>query len=74
MTAGFTTDWDFIVNRADVNGKLVKTLVSAELQSGTHQTKWNAKDDKENAVSTGIYFLRMDTGSYSTTKKLSVIK
>jgi flagellar hook assembly protein FlgD len=57
-----------------MNGRLVKKIVSSELQAGTHQMTWNAKDENGNAVSSGNYLLRLDTGSYSETKKLSVVK
>lgn len=58
----------------DVTGRLIKTLASAEFQAGTHQTVWSAGDEKGNAVSAGIYFLRMQTGNYSATKKIIMIK
>ena len=44
------------------------------MQAGNHQLTWNANDENGNAVSSGIYLLRLNTGSYSETKKLSVIK
>jgi len=41
---------------------------------GNHQLLWNANDENGNAVSPGIYLLRLSTGSYSETKKLSIIR
>jgi len=58
----------------DMKGRLIKTLADAQMQAGTHQLIWNAKDEKGSTLSTGIYFLRMQTGNYAETKKLSVIK
>jgi len=58
----------------DLNGRLVATLAIEEMQAGNHQLTWNANDENGNAVSSGIYLLRLNTGYYSATKKLSVIK
>ena len=57
----------------DVNGRLLKTLANTQFEAGTQQLIWNAKNEKGNPVLSGIYFLRIDAGDYSETKKLSVI-
>ena len=44
------------------------------MQAGNHQLTWNANDENGNAMCSGIYLLRFNTGSYSETKKISVIK
>ena len=58
----------------DLSGRLITTLANQKMQAGNHQLTWNANDENGNAVSSGIYLLRLNTGSYSETKKLSVIK
>jgi len=58
----------------DLSGRLITTLANQKMQAGNHQLTWNANDKNGNAVSSGIYLLRLNTGSYSETKKLSVIK
>ena len=58
----------------DMMGKLIKTLVNAKVAAGTYHIPWNANDENGNTLSSGIYLLRLNTGSYSETKKLSVIK
>ena len=58
----------------DMTGRLIKTLADAQMEAGTHQLVWNARDEKGNEVSSGLYFLRMQTGNYVETKKLSVLK
>jgi hypothetical protein len=54
----------------DMTGKPVKTIAAAQMQSGDHQFIWNAKDEKGNALNTGIYFLRIETEDYSETRKI----
>lgn len=58
----------------DMDGKLIKTITNAEMQAGAHQFTWNAKDEKGNAISAGIYYLKLTAGSYAETKKIIVIK
>jgi hypothetical protein len=58
----------------DMAGRVRKTLANTQLQQGTHQLIWNAKDEKGNAVVAGIYVLRMQAGNYAETKKLIVVK
>jgi len=58
----------------DMAGRLIKTIADAQMQTGTHQLIWNARDEKGNAVSTGNYLLKMQAGNYEETKKISVIR
>ncbi|HYV92902.1 MAG TPA: T9SS type A sorting domain-containing protein [Chitinophagales bacterium] len=58
----------------DMTGRIVKTLADVEMQEGAQQINWNATDEKGNAVDAGIYFLKLDIGNYSETKKLLVVK
>ena len=57
----------------DVTGKLIKTLADSRMREGDYQIDWNKKDEKGNAVSNGIYILQFNAGSYSDTKRLSII-
>jgi hypothetical protein len=43
------------------------------MQSGLHELIWSARDEKGNTVSAGIYFLRIQTGNYLETRKLSKV-
>ena len=59
----------------DITGRLIKTLVNAKMEQGNHQLLiWNATDDNGKVVPTGTYFLKMEEGNKSETRKLVVIK
>lgn len=58
----------------NILGQKVKTLVSENLRAGNHAYKWNGKDDNGNSVSSGIYFYRMNAGSFSSTAKMVLMK
>jgi hypothetical protein len=53
----------------DVSGRLVATIADQLFDEGENEITWNASD-----IITGIYFLRMDSGNYSATKKITCIK
>lgn len=53
----------------DVSGRFVANLVNNELQAGVYETEIEASN-----LSSGVYFYKMNTGSFSETRKLVVIK
>jgi len=55
-------------------GQLVRELVNEIGQEGEHQIKWDGKDQKGHCVSSGAYFYRMETPSFTDTKKIIVLK
>ncbi|MCZ6852473.1 MAG: T9SS type A sorting domain-containing protein [Gammaproteobacteria bacterium] len=60
----------------NANGQLVKTLVH-DIQtpkSGGHQVTWDGKNNDGQAVSTGVFFYRMETKGFSQTRKMVLLK
>jgi hypothetical protein len=53
-----------------VNGRLVKMLVNAEMNAGSHAIAWNGIDASGKQVTTGIYICEMKTGNKTLTKKV----
>lgn len=53
----------------DVLGKVIATLISEELSVGYHSKQWDAE-----VLPSGIYFYRLQVGSYIDTKKLVLLK
>jgi flagellar hook assembly protein FlgD len=54
----------------DVAGRLVKTLMSGTAEAGPHDIVWNATDDGGRRVGAGVYFYRMDAGSWRSQRKV----
>ncbi len=55
-------------------GQLLKTLLAAELPAGQHRVAWDGTDSAGNPCGSGLYFYRMNCGSYSNTKKMLMLK
>lgn len=58
----------------DVLGKEVRTLVQQEQGNGVYQVEWNGENDLGSNVSSGIYFYRIETGSFVDTKKMMLVR
>jgi len=58
----------------NTRGQLVKTLISETLDEGVHFTTWNGRDNSNKSVSSGIYFYKMDSKEYTSTKKMILLK
>jgi hypothetical protein len=50
-------------------GELVSTLVDGNLEAGTHAYDFNAS-----SLASGIYYYRLESGSFTETQKMSLIK
>ncbi|SVD63787.1 uncharacterized protein METZ01_LOCUS416641, partial [marine metagenome] len=55
-------------------GQEVKTLVNATQQAGFHTIIWTGLNGAGNAVSSGLYFYRLETGEFSRAKKMLLLK
>jgi predicted CXXCH cytochrome family protein len=55
-------------------GEEVSTLASGTMEAGTHTVTWNGCNESGQAVSTGVYFYRVQAGDYMVTKKMLFLK
>lgn len=55
-------------------GQKVKTLLDKKMTSGVYQITWNAKDEAGDQLASGIYYYRMETESFTATKKMVLIR
>ena len=52
----------------------VKTLLAGELSRGRHSLHWNAKDEQNRKVASGIYFYKLSTSTGHYTAKMMLMK
>jgi photosystem II stability/assembly factor-like uncharacterized protein len=53
----------------DIIGKEVATIVNEELQAGTYEKKWDASN-----LNSGVYIYKLQSGNFSSSKKLILMK
>lgn len=58
----------------DIHGKLVRTLLNGISGPGLATIPWDGKDANGSAVSSGIYFIRLETMRRTFSKKLVLLK
>ena len=58
----------------DTNGRLVRSLVSADFPAGTNEINWHGKDDRGQAVSSGVYLARLTVSGQSVVQKMVLLR
>lgn len=58
----------------DVAGRAVRALVATSLPGGRHALAWDTKDSRGNAVAAGIYFCRLEAGTFVRTRRMTVMR
>jgi hypothetical protein len=53
----------------DINGKLVEELVNSTMSAGAYMINFDASK-----LSSGIYFYKLTTSSFSDTKRMMLVK
>ncbi|MFC1733504.1 FlgD immunoglobulin-like domain containing protein [candidate division KSB1 bacterium] len=58
----------------DITGRKVRTLVSRQIHAGAHTVSWDGTNDAGMPVSSGIYIYRYRAGTFSSSRKMILLK
>ncbi len=58
----------------NIRGQKVKALLNENMVAGPHTVVWNGTDDNGKSVASGVFFYRMKSGKYTSTKKMILMK
>jgi len=58
----------------DILGRLVSTLANSDMPAGTYRVVWNGKDANGQSVASGLYLYRLQAGSFTSVKKMLMLK
>ena len=58
----------------DMMGRVVKTLVNSSQTAGFKSIQWNATNNRNEAVSAGLYLYTIQAGEFRQTKKMVLLK
>ncbi|UCF64336.1 MAG: T9SS type A sorting domain-containing protein, partial [bacterium] len=58
----------------DLVGQKVCTLWNGQREAGRHSLYWIGQDDKGKDVSSGVYVYRFESGGFTETKKILLIR
>ncbi len=58
----------------DAAGRVVRTLFNGAKPAGSHTVRWDGRDDRGGAASSGVYFCVLDVGGERRTRKMVLLK
>jgi endo-1,4-beta-xylanase len=58
----------------NVKGEKIRTLIDTNQSIGQYKPAWDARDDQNNPVSSGVYFYRLTTDNGSLQKKMVLLR
>ncbi len=58
----------------DIQGRMVRQLVSVEQAAGRYSIEWSGTDDAGSALGTGLYICRLVAGTYAQSVKMVYLK
>ncbi|HEY4611983.1 MAG TPA: FlgD immunoglobulin-like domain containing protein, partial [Bacteroidota bacterium] len=58
----------------DMLGRVVAKLVDGEQSAGAYETEWDGKNLSGSSVSSGVYFYRLESGSFREIKRMVLLK
>jgi hypothetical protein len=58
----------------NTKGQLVRNLVNGHMSEGNHKVTWNGTDNTGRALASGLYFYRLKSESFSSTRKMLLLK
>jgi flagellar hook assembly protein FlgD len=62
------------INIYNIRGQLVRRLANETLPAGVHAIQWDALDDSGVRVSSGLYIYQLRAGSFTATKRMTLMK
>ncbi len=58
----------------NIQGEVIKTLLSERLQAGTYLSRWDGRNKSNNKVSSGVYFYEVKVGMQKYVGKMNLMK
>lgn len=58
----------------NILGQRVCTLLAQKMEPGYHAVMWDGADDYGVRVGSGVYYFRINAGSFSDVKKMALVK
>lgn len=65
---------NLVLSIYNIKGQLVKTLFKGNQTAGKHQISWDGKNEENNSISSGIYFMRLQYHNKTDIHKMLLMK
>jgi outer membrane protein assembly factor BamB len=67
-------DYQVSIKIFDASGRLIRVLLDEYITGGRHEKVWDGRDDEGRIVASGVYFCRMEAGTFEETKKMLLLR
>ncbi len=57
-----------------LDGRLLRTLLNETRTAGVHEVVWDGLDDRGRQVASGVYFCRLESGTFTAMEKMVLMK
>ncbi|RLC48827.1 MAG: hypothetical protein DRI23_10075, partial [Candidatus Cloacimonadota bacterium] len=74
ITYSLSNETNVNIEIYNMKGQKVRTLKNEEQTAGDYNVVWNGKDDSSKSTASGVYFYKMQAGTYQQTKKMILMK
>ena len=74
LRLGLPTQASVEVVLFDVQGRLVRKLVTGELAAGFHELRWDGEDGNRNRVGAGVYFCSISVNGKKVVRRAVVVR
>jgi hypothetical protein len=58
----------------NIKGQRIATVAERSFNAGRHNVTWKGTDNNGNSVASGVYFYKMNCGTYTKTRKMILMK
>jgi hypothetical protein len=58
----------------DASGRLIRVLASGERAAGRYVEAWDGRDEAGRNVASGVYFCRLEAGTFTSAKKMLLLR
>jgi hypothetical protein len=58
----------------DVSGRVIKTILNGYVNAGMHKVIWDRTDDLGRRLSSGVYFVRLETDGFKKNEKVILLR
>ncbi len=55
-------------------GQEIRTLTDKQYEAGSHSVRWDSKDNQGNTLSSGVYLYKVQAGTFTQVKKMTLLK
>ena len=62
------------LNIYDISGRITKSIVHGKKDAGFYSERWDGSNNSHQKVAAGVYFTRLESGDFTSVKKVTLVR